>query len=105
MPTMSDGTIAIAICDRCKMKRAYTFLVPDGNSPGLRVCMTGGCRDELDPYRLPARQSDPLTLQYPRPDLSIAVTQIGLGIAVMGLNVENGDGFLETQDGQGYFVP
>lgn len=105
MGTMSDGSIAIAICDRCKMKRPYTFLVPDGNSPGLRVCVSGGCRDEMDPYRLPARQSDPLTLQHPRPDLSLAVTQNGLGIAVAGLNVENGDGFLITQDSTGYFVP
>jgi hypothetical protein len=87
------------------MKRPYTFLVPDGNSPGLRVCVHGGCRDELDPYRLPARQTDPLTLQYPRPDISIGVRQNGLGIDAIGMDVENGDGFLVTQDGQGYFTP
>lgn len=78
MPTLSDGSIAIAICDRCKMKRAYTELGPDGNSPGLRVCQSYGCADERDPYRLPARQSDPLIMQFPRPDASLAVTFNGL---------------------------
>lgn len=63
----SDKKVAsIAICGRCKMKRAYSDLVSDVNAPGLRVCPE--CADNLDPYRLPARAADKITIQYPRPD-------------------------------------
>ena len=33
--------LTIAVCDRCKMKRAYTDLQSDPNFPGLRVCSQG----------------------------------------------------------------
>lgn len=69
---IANGGIAIAICDRCKMQRPYTELGPDGNLPGLRVCQTLGCRDTLDPYRLPVRQPDAITLRHPRPDVPLA---------------------------------
>ena len=42
----------------------------DPNSPGLQVC-DQGCADELDPYRLPARQTERITLRFPRPDVSV----------------------------------
>ena len=67
----SSGKMAIAICDRCRMKRPYQDLGPDGNSPGLRVC-SHGCRDPLDPWRLPARKTENITLAHPRPDASLA---------------------------------
>lgn len=60
------GTVAIAVCDRCKMKMPYSELRPDGNSPGLRVC--SACCDVKDPYRYPARQTENVALRYPRPD-------------------------------------
>jgi len=66
-------TIAIAVCDRCKMKRPLASLGPDFNFPGLRVC-DQGCRDDRDPYRLPARQTERINLRFPRPDVSVAVT-------------------------------
>lgn len=69
LPPKTSGTCAIAICDRCKMKHYYDELLPDPNSPGLRVC--DGCRDVLDPYRLPARETEPIALRYPRPDVSL----------------------------------
>lgn len=62
--------IAIAICDRCKMKRFHSELRPDSNSPGLKVCIYG-CADMIDPYRLPARAPDPLALNFARPDTDI----------------------------------
>jgi hypothetical protein len=70
----SEGyaSIAIFICDRCKMKRAIIEARPDPNFPGLKVCQQG-CADEKDPYRLPARKTEKITLQYPRPDVSVAV--------------------------------
>lgn len=67
-------SLAIAVCDRCKMKVPFVTLVPDSNFPGLRVCESRGCRDNLDPYRLPARKTERINLRFPRPDVSVAVT-------------------------------
>ena len=64
-------SLAIAVCDRCKMKRTYVDLRPDGNSPGLRVCGQG-CWDTLDPYRLAARKTERINLRFARPDVSVA---------------------------------
>ena len=77
MPIFLDTTgltsLAIAVCDRCKMKKPYVNLRPDGNSPGLRVC-GDGCWDTLDPYRLAARKTERINLRFARPDVSIAAT-------------------------------
>ena len=73
LDTRGYSTIAIAICDRCRMKRPHSDLQKDPNFPGLKVC-SYGCKDEYDPYRLPARKTERITLQVPRPDTSIAVT-------------------------------
>ena len=77
MPIFLDTTgltsLAIAVCDRCKMKKPYVDLRPDGNSPGLRVC-GDGCWDTLDPYRLAARKTERINLRFARPDTNIAAT-------------------------------
>lgn len=67
LDTRGKSTVAIAICDRCKRKYPLADALQDGNTPSLRVC-SEGCRDSLDPWRLPARQTEDITLQYPRPD-------------------------------------
>lgn len=72
LDTRGLTSVAIGVCDRCKMKRAYVDLGSDPNFPGLRVC-NQGCRDEFDPYRLPARKTERINLRFPRPDLSVAV--------------------------------
>ena len=54
------------------MKRALSCFSSDTNFPGLRVC-DQGCKDQLDPYRLPARQTERINLRFPRPDVSVAV--------------------------------
>jgi hypothetical protein len=81
MPRFMDTTgmpsLAIAVCDRCKMKRAFSVLMADPNFPGLRVC-DQGCRDQFDPYRLPARKTERINLRFPRPDVSVAVTAADL---------------------------
>lgn len=64
--TRGNSHLSIAVCDRCRLKVAYDDLSPDGNSPGLRVC--SACNDQLDPYRLPARRTEDVTLPNPRPD-------------------------------------
>jgi len=72
LDTRGNAVIAIFICDRCKMKRPIIEAMPDPNFPGLKVC-SQGCADQKDPYRLPARQTEKITLQFPRPDVSVAV--------------------------------
>jgi len=69
--TTGNASIAIFICDRCRMKRAIVEAMPDPNFPGLKVCQQN-CADQKDPYRLPARKTERITLQYPRPDVSVA---------------------------------
>ena len=71
LDTLGNSVLTIAICDRCKMKRAYSDIVQDGNIPALRVCIYG-CSDQFDPYRLPARQPEKITVRFPRPDADIA---------------------------------
>lgn len=66
----------IAICDRCKFKRFSDQLSPDPNYPGLRVCNDkDGCLDQFDPWRLPARQTENITLRFVRPDVDLQGTQ------------------------------
>lgn len=74
LDTMGETVLSIAICDRCKMKRAYSQMRPDGNIPAIRVC-SEGCSDQFDPYRLPARQSEKITIRFPRPDDDVAEDQ------------------------------
>jgi hypothetical protein len=74
MPKFLDteglASIAIAVCDRCKMKRTFISLMSDPNFPGLRVC-DQGCMDQFDPYRLPARKTERINLRFPRPDVNL----------------------------------
>ena len=77
LDTTGNASIAIFICDRCKMKRPIIEAMPDPNFPGLRVC-DQGCADQYDPYRLPARQTEKINLRFPRPDESVAVEQNGI---------------------------
>lgn len=64
---------AIAICDRCKRKRHYVDLVPDGDSPGLYVCGDNAmCRDVLDPYKLPPHTTELIAVRHPRRDEDVS---------------------------------
>jgi hypothetical protein len=77
LDTRGNAVLTIQICDRCKMKRAYTDVQQDENIPGLRVCRFG-CIDQKDPYRLPMRQPEKISLRFPRPDADIAANQDAL---------------------------
>lgn len=66
LDTTGRSTLAIGICGRCSRKFPLDELMPDPNYPGLRVCEAD--RDEFDPYRLPARQTEDISLRFPRPD-------------------------------------
>ena len=59
-------TFGIGICGRCARTMFLSDLHPDPNAPGLMVCLED--RDVLDPYRLPARIEDRITLPFVRPD-------------------------------------
>lgn len=87
---------AIGCCDRCKIKYPLGALGPDPNAPGLRVCK--GCTDELDPYRLPARQTERITLPFVRPDVSVATDPAGL-------ISEDGNTFVTTENFDDYVEP
>lgn len=73
MPRFIDPSghtnFGIAICDRCHFKFPSDELKPDPNYPGLRVCE--GDRDQFDPWRLPARHTERITLPFVRPDVPI----------------------------------
>jgi hypothetical protein len=66
LDTAGHASRAIAVCDRCHLKVPQSTLVADGNAPGLKVCPE--CSDNLDPWRLPARHGEDITIRYPRPD-------------------------------------
>lgn len=62
-------TYGIGLCDRCSRKMSLDDLFADPNSPGLKVCRED--LDDLDPYRLPARQTENITLRFTRPDVPL----------------------------------
>ena len=66
LPPKGSGHVAITVCGRCNLKVYYDDLVEDRNVPGLWVCTD--CCDEKDPYKLPARRTEDITLRHPRPD-------------------------------------
>ena len=86
----------IGICDRCSRKFPIGELMSDPNSPGLRVCRVDV--DELDPYRLPARQTERITLPFVRPDVSVATNPAGL-------ISEDGNTFVTTENFDDYLEP
>ena len=83
LDTLGNSTLSIAICDRCKMKRAHSVMRGDPNFPGLRVC-DEGCADDIDPYRLAARQTERINIRFPRPDDDLNNLS-GAGIPYNGL--------------------
>lgn len=63
------SSYGIAVCARCNQKFFLDELTPDPNSPGLYVCRAD--RDQFDPYRLPARQTENIALEFTRPDVPL----------------------------------
>jgi len=76
LDTRGLSTLGIGLCDRCSRKMSLTQLMSDPNSPGLRVCRED--LDQLDPYRLPPRQPDQITLPFVRPDTPLNSDPDGL---------------------------
>lgn len=103
LDTRGRSTFAIGICDRCKRKFPRELLYSDSNSPGLLVCADDW--DAIDPYRLPAREAENISLTFTRPDVRfegpVTVPLIGLqlsGDAGEGLVLLSGDAQEEGAD-------
>lgn len=72
LDTRGKASAAVAICSRCSQKHPIGYFVGDRNiGPSFRVCPS--CSDNYDPWRLPARRTENITLQYPRPDEPLTV--------------------------------
>lgn len=82
------ATYGIGICARCGAKLYLDQLSPDPNSPGLMVCDAD--KDVLDPYRLPARQTEQITLPFNRSDLSLTNSQTIPAPTLSGVNTGSG---------------
>ena len=93
--TEGNASIAIFICDRCKMKRAIIEARPDPNFAGLKVCQQN-CADEKDPYRLPARKTERITIRFPRPDVSVAANDNNIVTTQNGIT---GGSFIISTEG------
>lgn len=61
-----EPTYGLGVCARCWRKFKLADLHSDPNSPGLKVCIDD--LDDYDPYRLPARRTEDVTLPFYRPD-------------------------------------
>jgi hypothetical protein len=93
------STYGIGICDRCKLVFSIEDLYSDPNSPGLKVCLKD--RDDFDPYRLPARQTERINLPFVRPDRPLDGVAPAFQIfQVIGV----GDDYLVTSDGNPLLV-
>lgn len=62
------GSVAIAICPRCNRKMYYGDLQQDPNNNNW-YCKD--CVDIYDPWRLPARNAEDISLHHPRPETDL----------------------------------
>lgn len=67
------ATYGEGICARCDLKFSLQELFDDPNYPGLKVCRKD--MDQYDPYRLPPREPDPISLPFTRPDVPLYASQ------------------------------
>lgn len=96
--TRGKGNLGIGLCDRCHFKFSIEDLVPDDNSPGLKVCRK--CVDQFDPYRLPARRPDDLTLPFYRPILPVLTFETPAE-AIDGLSNADADLWIQPESPYG----
>jgi len=68
LPVKLKGSAAIAVCYRCQRKVYYDQLKQDPNNKNY-YCPE--CIDLFDPWRLPPRKPEDITLDHPRPDTEL----------------------------------
>lgn len=71
LDTRGKTTLGVGLCARCSRKFSLDDLYTDPNFPGLKVCRKD--LDDYDPYRLPARPADQISLRFVRPDTPLDV--------------------------------
>ena len=103
MPVFLDprgrATYGIGLCARCSRKMFLDELHSDPNSPGLMVCKDD--LDVLDPYRLPARQTEDITLPFYRPDVPLNQLDAPVAFETLANRLVTEDGFaIVTEGGQ-----
>lgn len=86
LDTRGNSTLGIGVCDRCKIKMPLDQLHPDPNFPGLKCCRKD--LDDFDPYRLPARRPEKITLPFVRPDRPLDLAADGDPVS------DDGDDFI-----------
>lgn len=77
LDTSGNNRLSVGICGRCSLKFPIDELAPDVNYPGLLVCKEDS--DWYDPYRLPPREVEDITLEFVRPDLPLTTTTVAPG--------------------------
>ena len=95
LDTRGNPTLGIGICGRCSRKFPLHMLHPDMNFPGLRVCEAD--LDDFDPYRLPARQTENITLPFMRTDTPIPTNP-------NGFIAQDSELFLITEDDNDFLI-
>jgi hypothetical protein len=90
--TRGNPTLGIGICGRCSRKFPLHKLYSDPNYPGLRVCEAD--MDQFDPYRLPARQPETVTLPFARPDEPLSGSPTPVPVIEAPAPLDEGDGFI-----------
>ena len=88
LDTRGQAVYGVGLCGRCSAKLPLGELHSDPNSPGLMVCKDD--LDVLDPWRLPARETEDINLPFVRPDTNIDVPK---SLALQDNNlIANGQG-------------
>lgn len=66
LDTHGESVLSPYICDRCRLRGKFSEMTEDPDSPGLWVHKD--CADQLDPWKLPPRVSENVTVPHPRKD-------------------------------------
>lgn len=91
--TLGKSILSPAICDRCRLRGAAADMIPDPDKNGLFVHKH--CADKLDPWKLPPRQSENITIPRPRPDRPL----VNPGTPLVNNPME--EGMIIDTDGEG----
>lgn len=75
LDTRGERYLSPYICDRCSLRGKFSEMV---NDPDTNLWVHRDCADESDPWRLPPRVSDNVTVPNPRRDVNIADPQVVL---------------------------
>ena len=102
LSTEGLASVAIGICGRCSQKFPIGELMSDPNSPGLMVCQDD--IDQYDPWRLPPRELEDITLRMPRPDVPLPMsgspTSSAFGSFAFGVSAFGGTGYVSVSPGE-----